>query len=129
MCSARPSKSHLHLGFTEFPQQVFESRFSFFVAVGHQEDAVVGELAGEAGEFVELLGSDFVAAEAHGGDFQFIESHDVVHSFDDDDAVAVEGFFDPGFLKPGGVAAVEFEAAMESRDVAMLAGFLAFWFA
>lgn len=86
-------------------------------------------MVGEAGEFVELLGGDFVAAEADGGDLEFIESHDVVHAFDDHMAVAVEGFFDPRFLKSGSVAAVEFEAAMEAGDVAVLAVFLAFWFA
>lgn len=44
----------------------FESGLSFSVAVEDQENAIVCELAVEAGEFVELLGGDFVAAEADG---------------------------------------------------------------
>ncbi len=78
MSFTRPSQSHLNMCFTEFPKQVFEAGFTFLVTVGHQEDAVVGELAGEAGEFVELLGSDFVGSKADGRDMEFIQSHDVV---------------------------------------------------
>ena len=59
---AGPAESDLHPDFAEFPQQIFEASFTFFVAVGNKEDAVGGELAGEAGEFVELLSGDFVAA-------------------------------------------------------------------
>lgn len=50
--------------FTKFSQKILEADFAFFIAVGHEEDTIVGELAGETGEFVELLGGDFVAAEA-----------------------------------------------------------------
>lgn len=39
-------------GFTDFPQQILEAELAFFIAVGHEENAVLGELAGEAFEFV-----------------------------------------------------------------------------
>ena len=126
---AGPAESDEDFGFGQLPKQILEARFAFFVAVGHEEDSIIGELAGEAGEFFELLGGDLVAAEADGGDLQLVESHDVVHAFDNDEAVTVEGFFDPGFLESGGVAAVEFEASVVAGDVAVFAGFLAFGFA
>jgi len=62
-----PSKSYLNFGFAEFPEQVFESRFSCFVVVGKQNHLVVGDGPSVAGEFVELLSGDFFAAEADGG--------------------------------------------------------------
>ena len=125
---ARPADSNVDSCFSQFPKEIFEAGFAFFVAVGHEEHPIICELAGEAGEFFELFGGDFVAAEADGGDLQLVETHDVVHAFDDDDTVAIEGFFDPGFLESRGVAAVEFEASVIAGDVAVLAGFLAFRF-
>ena len=116
---AREFQTNLNLGFGEFPKQVFEAVFSFLVTVWHQQNTVVGELAGEAGEFFELLGGDFIAAESDVGDLKFIESHDVVHAFDDDKAVSVEGFFDPRFLKSRGVASVEFETLVVAFSLRM----------
>ena len=114
--------------FAEFPEQILEPRLSLLITVRHQEDAVVAELAGKAGEFFELFSGDFVAAEADSGYLEFVKSHDVVHAFDDDEAVAIKGFFDPGFLQSSGVAAVEFEAAMIAADVTVLAWLFTFWF-
>ncbi len=125
---AGPAESDVDVGFGQLPKQILETGFSFFVAVGHEEDSVVRELAGEAGEFFELFRCDFVAAEADGGDLKFVESHDVIHSFHNDDSVTVEGFFDPGFMESSGVAAVEFEASVVAGDIAVFAGLFAFGF-
>ena len=52
---------------------------------------VVCELAGEAGDFVELFTGDFIAAEADGGDLKAFHAEGVVHAFDNDEAVVAAG--------------------------------------
>ena len=82
----------MNLCFAEFPKEIFELCLSFFVAVGEQQGLVVGDGAGVAEEFFELLTGDFVAAEAERGDLKTFHAEDVVHAFDDDEAVPTAEF-------------------------------------
>ena len=81
---ATPAQSYFDLMFGEFPEEVSESGFAGFVAVGKQGDFVIRRLTGELGYGLDLSVGRFVAAEGGGGDFEFFEAEDVVHPFDDD---------------------------------------------
>ena len=81
---ATPAQSYFDLMFGEFPEEVSESGFAGFVAVGEQGDFAIRGLAGELGQRLELSVGWFVAADGGGGDVVYFEAEDIAHPFDDD---------------------------------------------